>query len=57
MISRTDKHAYCIMAHSNWEQLQILVDAIDDERNDIFLHIDAKALNDFNKWGGKRKVF
>ncbi len=52
MISRTDKHAYCIMAHSNWEQLQILVDAIDDERNDIFLHIDAKALNDFNKWGG-----
>lgn len=37
------KHAYCIMAHGNLHQLQRLVDALDDERNDIFLHIDKKC--------------
>lgn len=41
------KHAYCIMAHGNWEQLQMLITALDDERNDIFLHIDKKALLQF----------
>ena len=40
------------MAHGNWKQLQMLVNVIDDGRNDIYLHIDAKSLNDFNKWGG-----
>lgn len=56
MITGMDKHAYCIMAHGNWKQLQMLVNVIDDGRNDIYLHIDAKSLNDFNKWGGKNKV-
>lgn len=37
------KHAYCIMAHGNFHQLQRLVDALDDERNDLFLHIDRKC--------------
>ena len=50
----SDKHAYCILAHGNWEQLQLLVSVLDDERNDIFLHIDKKALSSFEIWGGAR---
>ena len=52
----SDKHAYCILAHGNWEQLQLLVSVLDDERNDIFLHIDKKALSSFEIWGGKVKT-
>ena len=32
------KHAYLIMAHSQWELLEQLLKALDDERNDIYLH-------------------
>lgn len=46
------KHAYCIMAHGNWEQLQMLITVLDDERNDIFLHIDKKALDSYKYFGG-----
>ena len=35
MITNADKHAYCIMAHGNWKQLQLLVNVIDDEREVI----------------------
>jgi len=37
------KHAYLIIAHNQWELLQMLVSAIDDPRNDIYLHIDKKV--------------
>ena len=37
------RHAYCIMAHGNFDLLQILINLIDDERNTIFLHIDKKS--------------
>lgn len=37
------KHAYLIIAHNEWEVLQLLLSAIDDERNDIFIHIDKKV--------------
>lgn len=47
-----EKHAYCIMAHNNWAQLQMLIDCLDDERNDIFLHIDKKSFIDFCSYGG-----
>lgn len=47
-----DKHAYCIMAHGGWEQLQMLVNALDDERNDIYLHIDKKALSSYRQYCG-----
>ncbi len=47
----SDKHAYCIMAHGNWKQLQLLITMIDDSRNDIYLHIDAKSVDDFNEMG------
>jgi len=37
------KHAYLILAHTNKNQLSTLLSLIDDERNDIYVHIDAKA--------------
>lgn len=37
------KHAYLIMAHTQPELLEILLKKLDDERNDIYLHIDRKA--------------
>lgn len=39
------KHAYLIIAHTNFEQLQTLIGLLDDPRNDLFLHIDKKAKN------------
>ena len=39
------KHAYLIIAHTNFAQLQTLIDLLDDERNDLYLHIDKKAKN------------
>lgn len=38
-----DKHAFLIMAHDKPEMLQKLIDEIDNERADIFVHIDRKA--------------
>lgn len=37
------RHAYLIIAHNNFRQLQTLIHLLDDERNDIYLHIDQKA--------------
>lgn len=37
------KHAYTIMAHNNKEQLKILLELLDDENNEIYLHIDARS--------------
>lgn len=36
------RHAYLILAHHEFEVLQRLMQAIDDERNDIYIHFDAK---------------
>lgn len=41
------KHAYLILAHKNWHQLATLIRMLDHERNDIYVHVDAKA-TDFN---------
>lgn len=37
------KHAYLIIAHNEFYHLQQLIDALDDERNDIYVHIDRKV--------------
>ncbi|MCQ2142558.1 MAG: beta-1,6-N-acetylglucosaminyltransferase [Bacteroidales bacterium] len=37
------KYAYLIIAHNEWEVLQKLVSALDDERNEIFIHFDKKV--------------
>lgn len=49
------KHAFLILAHNQFEQLKILLKMIDDERNDIFLHIDSKA-KDFNQEDIKKAI-
>ena len=36
------KHAYLIIAHNEYPVLETLVSMIDDERNDIYLHIDLR---------------
>ena len=38
-----NRHAYLIMAHDNPCQLSKLIHLLDDERNDIFVHIDKKS--------------
>ena len=40
-------HAYMIIAHNQFELLEKLIRSLDDERNDIYVHIDAKV-NDFD---------
>ncbi len=37
------KHAYLILAHTDFALLQVLVSSLDDSRNDIFVHIDKKV--------------
>ena len=39
------RHAYLIMAHHKFEILKEVLRDLDDERNDIFLHVDIKAKN------------
>lgn len=38
------KHAYLIIAHHEFEVLQKLVGALDDDRNDIYIHFDKKLV-------------
>ena len=40
-----EKHAYLIMCHNNFNILERLVSALDDSRNDIYIHIDKKVRN------------
>lgn len=37
------KHAYLILAHTDFEMLRRLVSEIDDARNDIYVHFDKKV--------------
>lgn len=39
------KHAYLIIAHNEFRVLQSLIHAIDDKRNDIYIHFDKKVNN------------
>lgn len=42
---KVNKHAYLIIAHTNFRQLQELICLLDDKRNDIYIHIDKKVKN------------
>ena len=44
-----DKHAYLISVHQKPMQLKKLVQVLDDERNDIYIHIDKKARDIYSK--------
>ena len=37
------KHAYLILVHNDFEILGQLIRAVDDERNDIYIHFDRKV--------------
>ena len=37
------KHAFLIIAHNEYPVLEVLLSMLDDERNDIYLHIDKRA--------------
>ena len=37
------KHAYLIIAHSEYPILQILLSMLDEYGNDVYLHIDKRA--------------
>ncbi len=39
------KHAYLIIAHDNFDILEKQFKLLDDERNDLYVHIDAKCQN------------
>lgn len=41
------KHAYLIIAHDNFYILETLLKMLDDDRNDIYIHIDIKTEFDF----------
>ena len=55
-----NKHAYLIMAHNNFEILKKIIVLLDNEKNDIFIHIDKKVKNidirQFEKIAKKSKV-
>ena len=42
-MNNNNKHAFLIIAHGKFNQLQILLNLLDDERNDLYVHIDKKA--------------
>lgn len=49
------------MAHNNWEQLELLLGALDYPNNDIYLHIDKKAVcpsdAEIANWVKKSKIY
>ena len=53
------KHAFLIIAHSNWWQLKKLIECLDSGTHDIYVHIDKKS-KDFDEfevyWGGFSQV-
>lgn len=50
------KHAYLILAHNEFDLLERLIEFLDDERNDIYIHIDSKVKNfDFDKFNSSVK--
>ena len=40
-----NRHAYLIIAHTQPELLKDLLSLLDDERNDIYVHIDSKSVD------------
>lgn len=55
------KHAYLIQAHNDFYILEKLIKLIDDENNDIFIHIDKKVkhfdFKDYQKMAKKSKIY
>lgn len=45
IVQSQNRHAYLIICHNNFKILQMLLSAIDDDRNDIYIHVDKKAVD------------
>ena len=45
IVQSQDRHAYLIICHNNFKILQMLLSTIDDDRNDIYIHVDKKAVD------------
>jgi len=45
------RHAVLIMAHNNWNILDLLLKQLEHPDIDVYLHIDKKALHSFNRSG------
>lgn len=42
MKKEINKHAYLIIAHTNFKQLHNLINLLDDDRNDIYIYMLIK---------------
>lgn len=55
------RHAFLIIAHNNWWQLKQLIQLLDAENHDIYVHIDKKSKSfseeDFSNFTSKSKVY
>ncbi len=51
-----NKHAYCILAHTDEYCLMRLIEAIDDSRNEIFVHIDKKSQLQQSEFSAKHTI-
>ena len=55
------RHAFLIIAHNNWGQLKKLIQLLDAENHEIYIHIDKKSKdfmeNEFVDITKKSKVF
>jgi len=48
MIINMGKHAYLIVCHNNWKQVEFLIEMLIDPRNDFFVLVDSKS-KDFDR--------
>lgn len=46
----SSRHAYLILAHKNFSQLEKLISLLDDPRNDIYVHVDRRARFDKSRF-------
>ena len=51
------KHAWLVIAHNEFEILQMLIDALDHPGSDIYVHIDKKVKNIPRLRAGKSNLY
>ena len=37
------KHAFLIIAHNNWDQLKRMIEAMDSDLCDFYIHVNSKV--------------
>lgn len=42
-LANCGKHAYMIMVHNEWRIFKLVMEMLDDERNDLYIHVDLKV--------------